>query len=83
MEKTIDIDEVIKLAKTAEKIEYEAEKDVGTDSKSCVNIAIAKDEAFCFLYDDNIAFLEENGCRTGLWFSCSRNHMLYFRTFLK
>lgn len=63
MEKTVDIDAVIKLAKTAEKIEYEAEKDVGTDSKSCVNIAIAKDEAFCFLYDDNIAFLEENGCR--------------------
>lgn len=63
MEKTVDIDAVMKLAKTAEKLEYEAEKDVGTDSKSCVNIAIAKDEAFCFLYDDNIAFLEENGCR--------------------
>ena len=55
MEKTVDIDAVMKLAKTAEKIEYEAEKDVGTDSKSCVNIAIAKDEAFCFLYDDNMS----------------------------
>lgn len=28
MEKTVDIDAVMKLAKTAEKIGYEAEKDV-------------------------------------------------------
>lgn len=29
MEKTVDIDAVMKLAKTAEKLEYEAEKDDG------------------------------------------------------
>ena len=43
MEKTVDIEcSDGNLQKQRKKLEYEAEKDVGTDSKSCVNIAIAK-----------------------------------------
>jgi cobyrinic acid a,c-diamide synthase len=55
-EKNIDIDKLIKLCKS-EKYRPEIKK---LTQKKC-RIAVAKDEAFCFIYNENIKILEDLG----------------------
>lgn len=59
MEKTIDIDEIVRIAKTAGEIKYEIPK-IDKD-KVKVRVGVASDECFCFLYKDNIELLERLG----------------------
>ena len=79
LEKSIDIDALIKLAEQAE--EMEPEPDPLEDKPGCtaadgrdtsegadagkepVTIAVSRDEAFCFLYEDNLDLLRRCGAR--------------------
>lgn len=59
LEKTLDIEEIIKIGKKAPKIEYSKIKIPKLKGK--VKIAVAYDEAFCFYYEDNMDILKEMG----------------------
>lgn len=55
---TLDIKGIVELANSAEKIE---KIDVNIEKKEEVKIAIAKDKAFCFYYEDSLEILEKMG----------------------
>lgn len=59
MEKTIDIDEIVRIAQSVDEIKYE----IPTINKEKVNvrIGVASDECFCFIYKDNMELLEKMG----------------------
>ncbi len=75
MEKTVDIDGLLQLAASAEELEtaerfklYEEQQtdamlDQTAQAKpySGVKIGVARDEAFCFFYEDNLDYLREQG----------------------
>ena len=67
-EECIDIDGLIGLARTAPEIEKAEGQGAGTASARRIPIAIAKDQAFCFIYQENIEALQEAGF-TPVWFS--------------
>ena len=73
LEKTLDMDALIDLAKSAPKIERKAEDRVFERVEA--KVAIADDEAFCFWYKDNLALLKEMGA-TLLPFSPIRDKAL-------
>ena len=58
-EVTIDIDALLALASMAAPIHV---NDLSTSRSADVRIAVSRDEAFCFMYDENIALLKKNGC---------------------
>jgi cobyrinic acid a,c-diamide synthase len=69
-EKTISLDEIIRIAETAEDIEQPHKTNTietptiqmpAIKVHSNVNIAVARDEAFCFYYEDNLLLLQEKG----------------------
>jgi cobyrinic acid a,c-diamide synthase len=60
VEKYIDLDGLIELAKTALPLEYEPIK---IDESYRCNIAVAKDIAFCFYYQDSLELLEQMGAK--------------------
>lgn len=57
-EKTIDLDGLLALAKGAEAICYEP---VELPRQECVRIAVARDNAFCFYYEDSLEAMTEMG----------------------
>ncbi|MBR0417343.1 MAG: cobyrinate a,c-diamide synthase [Firmicutes bacterium] len=59
LEKTLDMDGIISLACSAPAMDVSAEK--REYEKIPVRIALADDEAFCFMYKDNLAILREMG----------------------
>lgn len=74
MERSVDIDGLLELAKTAEDIWDGRKEDSGvcpggvsagiTDAvqrKEPIRIGVAMDEAFCFFYEDNLDYLREHG----------------------
>ena len=58
MKETLDIDGILKIAEDASKneVHYKEKK------KRNLRIAVAKDESFCFLYEDNLDYLRQSGC---------------------
>lgn len=59
-ENSIDLDGLISLSKSAKDIHYnDMWKDI--NKKSTVKIGVAKDNAFCFFYEDNIDLLKKLG----------------------
>jgi len=60
VEKYIDINGLLKLAETVLPLEYES---VEVLEKYPCNIAIAKDSAFCFYYQDSLELLEQLGAK--------------------
>ncbi len=65
IEKTTDVDGIIKLSMQAEELPgAESERDPESMEEPPADrgvIAVARDEAFCFIYEDNIDFLKELG----------------------
>ena len=62
-EKNVSFEELEEIAGSAEDIEAEAlPETVKDDSKQPV-IAVAKDEAFCFIYEDNLTELKNAGAK--------------------
>lgn len=59
LETTLNLDLLLTIAKNAESIQGE-KPNYGKLTKS-LNLAVAKDEAFCFLYRENLDFLREIG----------------------
>jgi len=61
--KTVELEKIIEIAKGAESMEAavkcEAEQD--TSERMGPVIAVARDEAFCFYYEDNLRLIRENG----------------------
>ena len=60
MEKSVDIDGLLELAESAEELPVQ-ESPVAYHTGRKIRIALAKDEAFCFFYQDNLELLEEMG----------------------
>ena len=66
-EKTVDVEEIEHIAEQAKELLL-AQKPLninGCSDKECSRpvIAVAKDEAFCFYYEDNLIMLQENGAK--------------------
>lgn len=66
LEKTLDIDGILKLAKSAPEILpdrslSEINSDFGFRLPEQVKLAVASDESFCFFYEDNFRLLREMG----------------------
>ena len=73
MSQYIDVDRLLKVAKCApNKLVYE-KPEVGK-KYDCV-VAIAKDEAFCFNYDDNVDMLRELGCTVKFFSPLEDSHI--------
>ncbi len=64
--KTVSIENIVKLAEEAEELEYNrgsAVEEKVVSSGEAPIIAVAKDEAFCFYYEDNLLMLQEYGAK--------------------
>lgn len=65
LEKTIDMEELLRLADTAEEIASPDPgsflPDYGFTLDKPVKIGVARDEAFCFIYEDNLRLLRKMG----------------------
>ncbi|MCI8593112.1 MAG: cobyrinate a,c-diamide synthase [Lachnospiraceae bacterium] len=61
MEKSVDIDGLLELARTAEDMTEETENPCGEAISEPLHIGVAMDEAFCFFYEDNLDYLREHG----------------------
>jgi cobyrinic acid a,c-diamide synthase len=67
MEETVDVEAILKLVQTGQERggigkSCVVEMNVQSESRpSPLRIAVARDEAFCFLYEDNLNFLREKG----------------------
>lgn len=64
MEQTLDLDAILRLAQGARPLEIsepDCVKNLPFRKKAPVRIAVAKDEAFCFYYRDNLELLERLG----------------------
>ncbi|MCI8418403.1 MAG: cobyrinate a,c-diamide synthase [Lachnospiraceae bacterium] len=63
LEETLDLDGLIALSQEAPSLSYHPPEFFQRAERKPVSIALAKDEAFCFTYRDNLELLEQLGAR--------------------
>lgn len=73
IEQSIDLDALIELAGTAPGLEYRAPEVKPIDGK--VRIGFARDDTFCFTYEDNIEILERCGAEIVYFSPMSDEHL--------
>lgn len=61
LETCLDIDGLLKLAETASPVKKAAVRKISPAPQKCRRMAVARDEAFCFYYQENLELLERNG----------------------
>ncbi len=61
VDKYVDMDAVLDIMSTASDISTYNSSNISSEYTSKQSIAIARDEAFCFLYSDNLEIFEERG----------------------
>lgn len=70
LEQSLELEKIVQLAHTAGELMYQKELDEQIQSfkktlqqtkKEPIHLAIAKDEAFCFFYEDNLLLLQKMG----------------------
>ncbi|MGI6070725.1 MAG: cobyrinate a,c-diamide synthase [Blautia sp.] len=67
LEQTLDVDGILALAQSAPRLPKETIEDkhpaFGFHLEEPVRIGVARDEAFCFLYEDNLRLLDKMGAK--------------------
>lgn len=64
--KTVSVESIMKIGEEAEELEYSgkvADEEKAVGGVGTPVIAVAKDEAFCFYYEDNLLMLQEYGAK--------------------
>ena len=60
LEETLDMDVILEIASSASELPDGAGQEMGEAGRG-LRIGLARDEAFCFFYEDNLSFLREQG----------------------
>lgn len=59
-----NIEQILEIAKSAPKLEYDVESDIKHKiTEKTIRIGVARDEAFCFYYEDNLDLLKSLGAK--------------------
>lgn len=59
-----NIEQILEIAKRAPKLEYDVESDIKHKiTEKTIRIGVARDEAFCFYYEDNLDLLKSLGAK--------------------
>ena len=60
--KNVSIEDIQKIAKESDSVSFQNSEEASFEEAKCT-IAVAKDEAFCFIYEDNLIELRRNGAK--------------------
>ena len=63
MERHLDLDRLFELAETAPALPDPVREKTAVQATAPVRVAVARDEAFCFYYEENLELLEKMGAR--------------------
>lgn len=59
-----NIEQIIEIAKSAPQLEYDVKRDIKQKlTEKTIRIGVARDEAFCFYYEDNLDLLKSLGAK--------------------
>lgn len=72
LEQTVDLDAALELARTAPPLETPSEP---TPRRTPARIAVARDDAFCFYYEDNLDLLRSYGAELVFFSPLSDRHL--------
>ena len=59
-----NIEQILEIAKSAPKLEYDVKRDIKQKlTEKTIRMGVARDEAFCFYYEDNLDLLKSLGAK--------------------